>query len=64
MLLILAGVAISTLKGDNGLLEKTQYSAEQMKVAKFKDEAGLAYMEIYSQNAQNQNYVVTLDELI
>ena len=64
VLLILAGVAISTLTGDNGLLEKTQYSAEQMKVAKFKDEAGLAYMELYSQNAQNQNYVVSEDDWV
>ncbi len=64
VLLILAGVAISTLTGNNGLLEKTQYAAEQMEVAKFKDEAGLAYMELYSQNAQNQNYVVSEDDWV
>ena len=64
VLLILAGVAISTLTGNNGLLEKAQYAAEQMEVAKFKDEAGLAYMELYSQNAQNQNYVVSEDDWV
>ncbi len=64
VLLILAGVAISTLTGDNGLLQKTQYSAEQMKVAKFKDEAGLAYLELYSQNAMDQNYEVGVEEWV
>lgn len=45
VLLILAGVSIAMLGGDNGLLSKSQESAAQTAIAGAKDEVGLIYQE-------------------
>ncbi len=64
MLLILAGVAISTLTGENGLLVKAQQAAYSIEAAKFMDEAALAYKELYIEKVQNGNYEVTEEEVL
>lgn len=64
VLLLLAGVTIATLTGDNGILSQAQKAQEGTKIGKFRDEAHLAYMEVYAENARNGVYVVEEAELI
>ena len=45
MLLILAGVTIATLTGDNGLLTKTADSKNENIIGTEKDKIGLGYNE-------------------
>lgn len=45
ILLILAGVAIATLTGDNGLLQKTTSSKEKNEEAEIEEQIKLAYTE-------------------
>ena len=48
VLLILAGVAISTLAGENGVINRAQKSVEKNDVGAFKDAVSLAYMHALS----------------
>ena len=64
VLLILAGVTIATLTGNNGILGQAQKAQESTKIGKFRDQAQLAYMEVYATNAQNGVYTVGIGELI
>ena len=64
VLLILAGVTIATLTGDNGILSQAQKAKESTEVAKFRDAVQLAYMTAYSKNAQNGTYTVSMTDLI
>ena len=64
VLLLLAGVTIATLTGDNGILSQAQNAQESTKIGKFRDDAHLAYMEVYAENARNGVYVVEETELI
>ena len=52
VILLLAGVTIATLTGDNGILSQAQNAQEKNQIAKFKDDVSMAYMEIYAEKAQ------------
>ena len=45
VLLILAGVTVTTLTGDNGLLSKAQYAKEKLSDAEIEEQIKLAYSE-------------------
>ena len=64
VLLILAGVTIATLTGDNGILNNAQIAKESTEIAKFKEAAQLAYMEAYAENAQNGSYTVSMADML
>ena len=64
VLLILAGVSIVTLTGDNGLLSQVQNAKEKTNVAEFKEAVQLAYMTAYSKSAENGTYTVGMAEMI
>ena len=53
VLLILAGVSIATLTGDNGLLSKAQEAKEKTEEARRKEEQELKNVEIQLQMQQN-----------
>ena len=44
VILLLAGVTIATLTGDNGILSQAQNAQEKNQIAKFKDDVSMAYM--------------------
>lgn len=52
VLLILAGVSIITLTGDNGIITRASKAANQMEKTKFIEEAKLAYNACYIDKAQ------------
>ena len=61
LLLILAGVSIRTLSGENGLIERTQIAKEENKKAEYKDYLSIAKTEaIIEKGGQD----ITLDEYI
>ena len=64
VLLILTGVSIVTLTGDNGLLMQVQNAKEKTEVAKFKDEVQLAYMNAYAENGEKGTYIVSMEDLL
>ena len=64
VLLILAGVSIVTLTGDNGLLSQVQNAKEKTDVAEFKEAVQLAYMTAYSKSAENGTYTVSLSDVL
>ena len=64
VLLILAGVSIVTLTGDNGLLMQVQNTKEKTEVARFKEEVQLAYMTAYSENVEKGTYTVSMEDLL
>ena len=64
VLLILAGVTIATLTGDNGILAQAKKAHESTEVAKFRDAVQLAYMTAYSENAKNGTYTVSMTDVI
>ena len=64
VILLLAGVTIATLTGDNGILSQAQKAKESTEVAKFRDEVQLAYMTAYAENAKNGRYTVSMENLL
>ena len=50
VLLILAGVTISTLTGENGILTRASDSAEQTEIAEEKEAIGIAYAGVLADN--------------
>ena len=64
VLLILAGVSIVTLTGDNGLLRQVQNAKEKTEVAEFREAVQLAYITAYSENVENGAYTVSIEELL
>ena len=62
VLLILAGVSIMTLTGDNGLLNRTTSAKQKTELATFKEKLNLAYMSAYTDSAQNGTYTVSMTE--
>lgn len=64
ILLILAGVTIAMLTGENGLLGRAEQANYSMEIARFRDDASLAYMELYTNNAQEYTYEVAEDDWV
>ena len=64
VILLLAGVTIATLTGDNGILSQAQKAKESTEVAKFRDEVQLAYMTAYAENAKNGTYTVSMENML
>ena len=60
VLLILAGVTIATLTGENGILTRASQASEQTEIAEEKEAIGLAYTGIL---ADNNGTGVSADEL-
>ena len=60
VLLILAGVSIATLTGENGILNKAEKSKEQTIIAREKEEIALAYNAV---KIKNKGGAVTAEEL-
>ncbi len=60
VLLILAGVTIATLTGENGILTRASDSAEQTEIAEEKEAIGIAYAGVL---ADNNGTGVSADEL-
>ena len=54
VLLILAGVAIAMLSGENGLLNRTKSSAAYNYIGAAKDEIGVAYNSAFAQYLQEK----------
>ncbi len=52
VLLILAGVSISLVVGDNGVLNKAQKSIVETEKAKVIEDIGLAYVDVYAEMAE------------
>ena len=55
VLLILAGIAISMLSGENGILKQAVKSKDQMEKAQAEEIAGLAYSEILMEDRETDN---------
>ena len=64
VLLILAGISIVTLTGENGIITRAQRAKETTEVAKFREAAQLAYMEAYTDNAKNGGYTVDIADVV
>ncbi len=62
VLLILAGVAIVTLTGENGLIEKTEQAREESIKAQLKEEIEMAILDIQLEEKSRENDV-TLETL-
>ena len=60
ILLILAGIALSRLSGDNGLLEKVKLAKEESKNAQIKEENILDNYEEYISNGKENNAPVLI----
>ena len=65
VMLILAGVSIVTLTGDNGLLNQVQNARKATTLATMEEELNLVYMSIYTEKTQTGaiNSSVSLDEI-
>ena len=59
VLLILAGVSIATLTGQNGILNQANSAKEQTNEAKEKEEVRVAYMAAKTNKGENINELVT-----
>ena len=64
VLLILAGVSIVTLTGDNGVLSRTTSAKQKTELATFKEKLNLAYMSAYTDNAKNGTYTVSMTDML
>ena len=53
VLLILAGVTIATLTGENGILTKASEAKEQTEIAEEKEAIGIAYNGVLADNDGN-----------
>ena len=56
VLLILAGISISALIGDNGVLKQAQGASKKTDVARFEEDAGLVYSDIYATEIQKKEF--------
>ena len=56
VLIILAGVSINLVLGDNGIFNKARTSGLEMEKAKFIEDAGLAYSELYMEMVENTEF--------
>ena len=54
VLLILAGVTIATLTGENGILTKASEASEQTKISEEKEAIGIAYSGVMAYNSRNE----------
>ena len=61
LLLILAGVSIRTLGGENGLIERTKIAKEENKKSEYKDYLSIAKTEAIEEKGEQD---ITLDEYI
>ena len=64
MLLILAGVSIATLTGDNGLLNKAGEAKEQTEVAEVKDRAQLDILDWQADQLKDNNDATLNDDIV
>ena len=64
VLLILAGVSIATLTGDNGLLNKAGEAKEQTEVAEVKDRAQLDILDWQADQLKNNNDATLNDDIV
>ena len=64
VLLILAGVSIATLTGDNGLLSKAQEAKEQTEVAEVKDRAQLDILDWQADQLKDNNDATLNDDIV
>ncbi len=64
MLLILAGVSIATLTGDNGLLNKAGEAKEQTEVAEVKDRAQLDILDWQADRLKDNNDATLNDDIV
>ena len=65
VILLLAGVTIATLTGDNGILSQAQNAQEKNQIAKFKDDVSMAYMEKYAEKAQEGDFTpITANDIV
>ncbi len=62
VLLILAGVTIATLTGENGILTRTREAKQESKKSKIKEQIQLAYLEYKIENSHNTN--INLEDFI
>ena len=53
-MLILAGVTIATLTGENGILTKASEASEQTKISEEKEAIGIAYSGVMAYNSRNE----------
>ena len=64
VLLILAGVSIATLTGDNGLLNKAGEAKEQTEVAEVKDRAQLDILDWQADQLKDNNDATLNDDIV
>ena len=65
VLLILAGVTIATLVGDNGILTEANKAVQTNEEAEEKERIGLAWQSLYMRKvADNDNEEITADEIL
>ena len=64
ILLILAGITIGTLMGENGILTKAKQAQEETQKAQYKEEIELIIMEKQMEKLHNINESKTLIELV
>ena len=64
VLLILAGVSIATLTGDNGLLNKAGEAKEQTEVAEVKDRAQLDILDWQANQLKDNNDATLNDDIV
>ena len=64
ILLILAGVSIATLTGDNGLLNKAGEAKEQTEVAEVKDRAQLDILDWQADQLKDNNDATLNDDIV
>lgn len=61
VLLILAGVTISSISSDDGILTKTQIASSKNKLSSFVEDANLLYQSSYIEEQANGTSIVTSD---
>ena len=63
-MLILAGVSLNMIVGDNGVIENAKKASQKTELTSFVEEAGMAYAEIYSEKARDSETVVTMGDVV
>ena len=64
VLLILAGISISSIIGENGIVEKTQKAKIETRIGKIKEERDLWLADVDMDKQLNRNDAETLEELL
>lgn len=64
VLLILAGISISSIIGENGIVEKTQKAKIETRIGKIKEERDLWLSDVDMDKQLNRNDAETLEELL